>query len=195
VAPSRLESGSDAELLACVASGSDAAEAFGIFYRRHEALVVGYLRRRVPRADLAADLAAETFAVALRAAARFDVEQSRDDQAAGWLLTIAHRQLLASLRRGRVADDTRRRLAMTEPLVLIDESLARVDELASLPENLESLVASLPHDVRVAVLARVVDERPYEEIAAEMDCSQLVVRQRVSRGLARLRHQLSEDSA
>jgi RNA polymerase sigma-70 factor (ECF subfamily) len=50
----------------------------------------------------------------------------------------------------------------------------------------------LPAEQRDAVLARVVDERPYPEIAAEMNCSELLVRQRVSRGLRQLRAQIKE---
>ncbi len=45
---------------------------------------------------------------------------------------------------------------------------------------------------RDAVRARVVDERTYASIAAEMRCSELVIRKRVSRGLARLRKSLEE---
>jgi RNA polymerase sigma-70 factor (ECF subfamily) len=42
------------------------------------------------------------------------------------------------------------------------------------------------------LLERVVAERPYAEIAAELRCSELVVRQRVSRGLKRLRSEMEE---
>jgi RNA polymerase sigma-70 factor (ECF subfamily) len=38
----------------------------------------------------------------------------------------------------------------------------------------------------------VLEERPYSEIAGELSCSELVVRKRVSRGLARMREQLKE---
>lgn len=190
--PGHFEKQTDAELLAGVATARG-SEAFAAFYCRHEALVLAYLRRRVPRSELAADLAAETFAAALEHAGRFDAGLSRDGQAAGWLLTIAHRELLTALRRGRVADQMRRKLAMTQPLLLVDEALARVDELASLPERLDELVDALPANLRAAVLARVVAERTYENIAADLRCSELVARQRVSRGLARLRHQLAED--
>jgi DNA-directed RNA polymerase specialized sigma24 family protein len=38
----------------------------------------------------------------------------------------------------------------------------------------------------------VLDERPYHEIAGELRCSELVIRKRVSRGLARVREQLRE---
>ncbi|MGD0387294.1 MAG: hypothetical protein ABSB73_14320 [Solirubrobacteraceae bacterium] len=52
----------DAELL--IAARED-AEAFGEFYDRHIAKVLAFFRRRVPDAELAMDLAAETFAAAL----------------------------------------------------------------------------------------------------------------------------------
>jgi DNA-directed RNA polymerase specialized sigma24 family protein len=50
----------------------------------------------------------------------------------------------------------------------------------------------LPADERRAVELRVIDERDYGEIATELRCSELVVRKRVSRGLAHLREQLRE---
>ncbi|HUA71901.1 MAG TPA: hypothetical protein VMA96_12480 [Solirubrobacteraceae bacterium] len=39
-------------------------------------------------------------------------------------------------------------------------------------------------------IEEVADERPYPEIAGELRCSELVIRKRVSRGLARMREQL-----
>lgn len=57
---------------------------------------------------------------------------------------------------------------------------------------LTELVESLPYDERRAVQARIVHERSYSEIAAELRCSELVVRKRVSRGLAHVREQLKE---
>jgi RNA polymerase sigma-70 factor (ECF subfamily) len=50
----------------------------------------------------------------------------------------------------------------------------------------------LPDDQRAAILARVVDERDYEEIAADVATSPSVIRKRVSRGLATMRSQLDE---
>ena len=43
---------------------------FALFYRRHERPVPSYLRRRTGDSELAADLAAGTFAAALSAARR-----------------------------------------------------------------------------------------------------------------------------
>ena len=51
---------------------------------------------------------------------------------------------------------------------------------------------ALPALERSALVARIVDERPYAEIAAQFQCSETAARKRVSRGLARLRAQLAE---
>ncbi len=63
----------------------------------------------------------------------------------------------------------------------------------SWPARRLALVEQLPAAQRDAVRSRVLDEREYADIARELGCSELVVRQRVSRGLARLRDQLTED--
>ena len=104
---------------------------------------------------------------------------------------IALNKLRESWRRGRVEDQARRRLAF-EPETLDDEDLARVDELAGESGGVSGLVDALPEVQRAAVRWRVLDGRGYREIAKELDCSELVVRQQVSRGRKRLRDQLTE---
>ena len=47
---------------------------------------------------------------------------------------------------------------------------------------------TLPEDIR----ARILEEQPYDVIAARLRCSPLVARKRVSRGLATLRDVLEE---
>jgi RNA polymerase sigma factor (sigma-70 family) len=174
----------DAQLLAAADSDPDA---FARFYERHETLLMGYFRRRVADPETAADLAAEVFAAALDAASRY---RPGGATAVAWLLTIAHNTLVSSVRRGRVEDAARRRVGMLEVIELGSESLRRVDRLVEGDAWVEDVLARLPEDQREAVRARVVDERSYEEIAAELETSSLVVRKRVSRGLARLRTEL-----
>jgi RNA polymerase sigma factor (sigma-70 family) len=167
------------------------AGAFVAFYRLTLGPVVAFLLRRTGDREVTADLAAEVFAAALSAAPRYDPAVG---PALAWLYGIASHKLSDSRRRGRVDDEARRRLAL-DPLVLDDAALERVEELASVEADSERLrvaVAHLPAQQRDAVLARVVDERPYPEIAAEMACSEMVVRQRVSRGLSALRSRLKE---
>jgi RNA polymerase sigma factor (sigma-70 family) len=177
---------SDAELLALTASEP---EAFATFYRRYERPVLGYLLARVRNPELAADLAAEVFASALQGAGSFDPERAETGSASAWLFTIAHNTLATSLRRGRVAAVGRRRLGMREPLALDDLDLERIQALGD-PLSLDELLSGLPAHEREAILARVLHEREYDELAAELGCSALVARKRVSRGLSRLRDAL-----
>jgi RNA polymerase sigma-70 factor (ECF subfamily) len=178
----------DAQLLASVDSDPDA---FARFYERHETLVIGYLMRRVRDPEAAADLTAEVFAAALEAASRY---RPAGATAVPWLLAIAHNTLVSSLRRGRVEDAARRRVGMLEVIELRPESMRRVDQLVEGDTWVADLLTRLPEDQRQAVRARVLDERSYEEIAAELETSSLVVRKRVSRGLARLRTELERRS-
>lgn len=178
----------DAELLAATVAGPSA---FAMFYRRYETRMLAYMRRRVRDPELSADLTSEVFARALEHADAFDARRSGDD-AGAWLFAIAHNTLVSSIRRGQVADDARRRLGMLTPLIVDDEAFERVDALSDTEGDVMELLDSLPRPQREAVAAHVVDERPYTEIAEELQCSALVVRKRVSRGLAVLRAQLGE---
>ncbi len=175
----------DDDLLTRFASGDP--DAFVAFYRRHLAAVLGFFLRRTGDPELTADLTAEVFAAALLAAERY---RPGERPALAWLYGIAAHKLADSRRRGRVEDEARRRLALA-PLMVDDAELARVEELAD-PGAAQAALRALPPTQRDAVLARVVDERPYAEIAAEMRCSELLVRQRVSRGLRALRAQIEE---
>ena len=178
----------DAELLAAAAAGDE--RAFEIFYRRHLAAITGFHLRRTGRREIAFDLTAETFAAVVVACGDYDPQRG---SATGWLFGIAANKLRQSLRRGRVEAAARRRLGHT-PVTIDDEDLARVDELASQCDEsrVASLLAELPPEQREAIMARVVDERPYAEIAEGLRCSEAVVRQRVHRGLRRLRERLEE---
>jgi RNA polymerase sigma-70 factor (ECF subfamily) len=179
----------DADLLSRTAQGD--AEAFGRFYARHEDAVLVYFLRRTSTPELAADLAAETFAAALASIKRFDAKRG---PAIAWIFGIANKKLLASRRRGRVEVRARRRLQM-EPLVLTDDDLERVESLAdagAMREALARALGDLPAKQRRAIEARVLEERPYEELATELRCSEAVIRKRVSRGLRSVRIALEE---
>lgn len=180
---------SDQELLA--ATGFE-PEAYAVFYRRHVRAVLGWTLSRTRRPELAADLTAEVFALALERREHFDPERA---PARAWLLSMASSKFVDAARRGSVEDRARRRLGI-EPRALTDADLERVEELADLAASgdAEALVADLPPDQREAVLARIVDERSYEDIADGLRTSQSVIRQRVSRGLAALRQEAKGDT-
>jgi RNA polymerase sigma-70 factor (ECF subfamily) len=163
-------------------------EAFGVFYRRYERVVLGYFMRRVGDPELAADLTAETFAAALMSVRRYKAQR---DTAAPWLFGIARHTLLRSVEKRRVEDRARRKLGW-QALTLDDDLLERVAR-AGADERVAELLDRLPDDQAQAVRARVIDEQDYAQIAGRLRCSQSVVRQRVSRGLGTLRALIKED--
>lgn len=175
----------DVQLLKRIASRDDLA--FSVFYRRHLALVTAYLRRCAEDRETAVDLTAEVFAAVLVAAPRY-----RDrGPAEAWLLGIARNKLRASRRRGNIDARARRRLGYTR-VDFSDPDLVQLEQLADAGEHaLTELLDRMPKHERDAVVARVLHERPYHEIAAAINTSELVVRKRVSRGLARLRKGLT----
>jgi len=181
-----MDERSDDDLLAATRAEP---EAFAVFYRRHATALLAYFARRTHDAELAADLTAETFAAALSGAHRHRPDKG---PAIAWLYGIARRQLGHAARRGVVEDRARRRLGMA-PITLTDAALERVESLADADASARVLregLAALPADQRDAVVARVLDEQDYAEIATSARTSESVVRKRVSRGLAGLRARL-----
>ena len=170
-----------------VAAGSD-PESFAAFYRRFERPVLGFFMKATGSPELAADLAAETFARALESVDGYDQAKGRADQ---WLFGIARNVLGSSARAGRVEVKARERLGMGR--LVVDDHAARV--IAGLSEKsgeeTAQALATLPEEQRGAIEARVMEGLDYGEIAGKLFCSQAVVRQRVSRRLSTLRARLA----
>lgn len=178
---------SDEDLLAGAARGE--AVAFEQFYRHWLPAVISYHRRATGSPELALDLTAETFAAAVASLDRFDGARG---SAATWLFAIARHKLHDSFRRARVEASARHALEWTR-VEIDDADLERVEELASDGAlELNRFLALLPDDQRTALVERVLEERDYAAIAADMACSEMVVRQRVHRGLRHLRRILEE---
>ncbi|HEX4804808.1 MAG TPA: RNA polymerase sigma factor [Conexibacter sp.] len=184
--PSLTETASDAELLERGRHGD--AEAFAVFYRRHERLVLAWLLKQTRDASLAADLAAETFAAAYLGADRFQPDVA---PAFAWLLGIARNKLRSTARRHRIEDHARRKLGV-ERLAWDDDELARVE---ACDDTVLDLLAALPAEQRDAVRAHVVEDESYADAAARLRTSPAVVRKRVSRGLAVLRRRLTQEAS
>jgi len=166
----------DAELLR-LGSG----EAFAVVYDRHVQQVFAWARARV--GDHAADLTAEVFTRAWLSRRRFRDEA--DGSASPWLYGIARNVLLDSLRKQRVEHAARVRLGLPVE-VAGDPEYEAVDGRLSLPEAALSALAALPEQERELLLLRLVEERPYREIAERLRCSPQTARARVSRALRRL---------
>ncbi len=171
----------DAELL-----GSGTAADFGRFYDRHIAALTAVAGCWLDRPELVFDLVAETFARALEHHHQYDPAKG---PAVAWLLGIARNLMIDSARRGRVEATSRVQLGLRS-IELDDEQLELVAERAGV--ELRRALGSLEAGQREAVIRRVVLDQSYGAIAADLQCSEQVVRKRVSRGLARLRETLEE---
>jgi RNA polymerase sigma factor (sigma-70 family) len=164
---------------------ADAGE-FDDLYRRESEGVLVFFARRTLDPEAALDLTAETFANAYLGWRGLRGDSCQERQA--WLYTIARRRLSRYLRRGRVERRALRRLGIQTP-VSHEEDLALIEEragLAQLRATLSGELARLSAEQRRALELRIVQERPYAEVARDLGISELAARARVSRGLRSL---------
>jgi len=162
-------------------------------YAAHARALVAYFARRTFDPQVASELMAETFAsaVADRRAFRGD----GDEAAAAWLYGIARHQLSNWYRRAAVERRMLGKLGL-EPPMLSDVEYERVEELAGLDElraRVASLLAQLPVEARDALRLRVLEERPYPEVAAALGIAEPAARARVSRALRGLAAELESE--
>ena len=181
---------SDADLI--VASVEEPA-AFRELYDRWAPRLLRYFIRRVFDTETAADLLAETFAVAYERRGRF-----RDEGGPGgaWLYGIAAKELSHFFRRREVELRAAGRLGLERPR-LDDESERQMNALLEADDYraaLRKALAQLPQATRQAVELRVVAELEYEQIAERLGCRPSAARTRVHRGLARLNDLIKEPS-
>jgi RNA polymerase sigma-70 factor (ECF subfamily) len=174
---------SDAELLG---RAREDPEAFGRFYDRHVDAVTAFLARRTADPEVAADLASETFVQAYVSRRKFNAEVP---SARPWLLGIARRKLLETIRRGRTEAKARARLGFETP-PCDEDARAQIESLAdtaNLREELRAALSELSPALAEAVYLRVGLELSYDQVAARLQCSRGAARVRVMRGLTQLR--------
>lgn len=170
----------------------DDPKAFGDFYRAYAERVTVFFARRTLDPETALDLTGETFALALERRRQFRGVSAPEEQ--GWLFAIARNQLALFWKRGEVERAALRRLGC-EPPQSTDADLEWVERAADLPllrSTVRSALGRLPGDQAYAVSARVVDARPYADLAGELHVSEQVVRARVSRGLRAMADMLGD---
>jgi RNA polymerase sigma-70 factor (ECF subfamily) len=163
------------------------ADAIADLYDRHARTLLAFLARRAADPDAAIDLLAETFAAAFKDRRRF-----RGDDPLPWLYGIARHQLAGYFRRGRVERRALERLGV-QRRELTEAEYDRIEELAGLGDEASAALASLKPEHRDAVRLRVVEERPYPEVARALGISEQTARARVSRALRALRRASTEE--
>jgi RNA polymerase sigma-70 factor (ECF subfamily) len=166
---------SDAELLVL-----NDPDAFAEFYDRHVSRILAWSSVRA--GNYGADLTAEVFAVAWHSRTRFRDEH--DGSALPWLYGIAQNVFRSSLRKRRVEYGARERLGL--PTTVMHADFEAVDDRLSFPSAVLRAFADLPDSERELLVLRLVEERPYREIAQRLHCTPVAARLRVSRSVRRL---------
>jgi RNA polymerase sigma factor (sigma-70 family) len=168
-------------------------DAFGVLYERHAEGLLGYFARRTFDPEAAAELVAETFAEAFASRRRF---RDHGAGAVGWLYGIARHQLGRYFRHGSVDSRARRKLGLPEREISADD-YERIEELIDFEQvgrTIAEAFSLLSEEQREAMTLRVVEGRPYREVAELLRCSEETARARVSRGLKRMKRVLGTRS-
>jgi RNA polymerase sigma factor (sigma-70 family) len=168
-------------------------EDFSRLYRRHAQSLLVFFQRRVHDPELATDLMADTFTMALDRRSQY--RGSSEEELSGWLWTIAQSTLREHERHGEAVRRGAKRLGR-ERRALADREIERIEELAGLAELREAAARrlnELPEEQREAVRLRVLEDLPYEQVAQRLGLSVEAARMRVSRALRQLADQLTDD--
>lgn len=153
---------------------------FEALFRTHQREVYGWIVRLVHDPPAAEDLTIETFWRIYRSRARFDPSRSFG----AWARRIATNAALDHLKR---AATDRSRLA---PL---DDAAAAAGPTSDrdVRRSIVQAFLNLPATLRVTARLALVDERPYQEIAALLGVSPGAVKSRVFRATRLLRQDLA----
>lgn len=176
------------------ARGTAAPLSLADLFDAEAAGLLAWFQSRTYSAEVAADLCAETFAVAIEHQDRFDPARGA---AGAWLWGIGRNLLGQYVRSASVEQRAVHRLAIQVPLVS-DDDLDRITDRIDaqhLGAVLTDHVDALGPNVAAAVRARVLDAKPYAVVAAECGCSVGAARVRVARGLAALLDGLDDITA
>lgn len=168
----------DAEL---ISASSDDPALFAEIFVRHGKAVFSYVARRVDR-EIAADIAAEVFARALKSRHTYDT--ARQD-CRPWLYGIA-RNLIAETLRAEVRQQQIATTAGDRPLVHEDSTVERAMATLASP-RLQAALDLLSPDDRRTFLLYAVHGYSYAEVARELSIPVGTVASRISRARAVIR--------
>lgn len=172
-----MEPGADEALMERVQAGDE--EAFALLYRRYRTPLYGYLRRMVPRGELADEILQDSFLNAYRAR---DDWRTHRGSFRSWLYRIA-----TNLVRDRARGAGRRPEAGVEDVGTFGGGGA--DPLSRL--SLERALDGLPEPLREAFWLGAVDGLDHREVALALSISPDNARARISRARQHLRAALN----
>lgn len=169
-------------------------QAVSQLYESHADELLTYFARRTFDGQVAFDLVAETFATAFEQRASCRARGKHDQRA--WLYGIGRNLLSDFYRDGHIERRALAKIAV-DPPQLSEQSFERIEELADLHRArvvMATALNGLSEDHREALVLRVIEERPYPEVAAALQVSEQTARARVSRALRGLRDAIETTS-
>lgn len=162
-------------------------EAFGQLFDLHYSKILSYALRRVGDAEVAEDVAAETFSKAFRHLKHY---RYRGVPFSSWLYRIAGNEIKMYFRKPRwqLSLDSLREQGFDTPEIvsereLLNELVLRDEQFARVMEKLREL----PVRQQEAIVLRYIEEKEMHEIVVIMRCKEVTVRSFLSRGFAKLR--------
>lgn len=144
---------------------------FDKIWREHGPSILRYCRFATGNTEAGEDAASETFARFLQKG-----ESVPDDRVEAWLFTVARNLCMTHHRQERRRNLLFHRIVSTAPT--IEGPLEGAEVL--------SLLADLNERDRLAVYLRVVEDRPFREVACLLGLSEHATKKRVYRALSRL---------
>ena len=158
-------------------------DAAGRAFRRHYEQIFHYLRRRTETRQEAEELAQAVFA---DAAERLGSFRPGSAPVLAWLYTVAQR---------RLADQARRAARSLETLGSVESVRAHAVETTiygpAVAQALKEALELLPLGQRQVVVLKLLEGRPFAEIASIVGASEAACKMRFARGLEALRAELA----
>jgi RNA polymerase sigma-70 factor (ECF subfamily) len=156
-------------------------DALAVAFRRHYRQIRDYVRRHGSLQDDPEEIAQEVFAQAAAALGGLRIGSS---PLVAWLYTVAQRRIVdEARRRGRAA---RAELVVVPPA----EASQYGDDVA---RSIRKALERLPDAQRRVVVLKLLEGRPFAEIARLLGTTEAASRMRFSRALERLRDQLEQE--
>lgn len=180
----------DTTLLERLRAGDD--DAFEQFVRQHTGQALATARRLLRDDAAAADCVQEAFLAAIQNIGGFEGRSSL----ATWLNRITINQALMYLRRHKAKNET-----PLDPLLpQFDDNQCRIEPVLNVDRTVEDIIADaqlkdmiskgiehLPHDYRVVLLLRDIEEMTTREVASTLDISEGAVKTRLHRSRSALK--------
>lgn len=160
--------------------------AFAVLYRRHYALIAGYVYRRVGDGHATEDLVAEVFLTALRYLPRY---QHRGTPVKVWLYRIATTTV------NRWARRERRRLQLLYERYVNVQSVAAPSASVHDADGTRLAMLTLNPKFQAVLALHYLEGLAVEEVAGAIGCRVGTVKSRLSRGREALRKALESRRA